>query len=214
MPEPAFSASAGAMHSPSLDDLRSALPPDGLLQRWLPAWAVPPAYGYVLAPALTSAVLAGHLDRDVVAGTLGSWALSYGIGVAADGALEQVVVCAGVWQLAAHLAAVAVTAHLRAAAATDLADEVSGVIDLMWSAWGTVTAPNTGRLSAGLALHRYVTARSRSLPPRTGVTELARCAIKTGRELPAAQHRLIHLMVQQPGQLRDATRELALDGHR
>ena len=213
MPVPVSAAApVGAAHLPSLYDLLSPLPGDRVLQRWLPGWAVPPAYGYVHAQAMTSAVLGGRFDRDAAASTLGTWVLGYGTGVAAEGAPEDVVACAGIWQLAAHLAAAAVSTHLGAGATAELAEAVSKVVDLIWPAWGEVTVPDAARRSAGLALHRHVAAWSQTIPPSAGITQLTACAIKAGRALPAAQHRLIHLMLQHPNRLSAAAPGLALDG--
>ncbi|WP_433616905.1 hypothetical protein ACQP2P_16210 [Dactylosporangium sp. CA-139114] len=85
--------------------------------------------------------------------------------------------------------------HVRADVDEALADQVAEAIRAVWPGWGRVAAPTRERLSVGLALHRHVSTWYRGLAPDAGLTEVTACAIKTGAELPAAQHRLIRLVL-------------------
>ncbi len=201
MIDPAGTASAG--QAPSLLDHVAVPPPPAVLHRWLPAWAVPPRYADVQAYAVPSAVLSGHPDRDTAGRVLGAWAAGYGRCVAAAGAPDAVVRFAGLWQLAGHLAAAAVTADLGAAGDETLCELVAAMQDRLWPAWGHAAAPDDARVHAGLAVHRHLSTWDRQQqPPDNGLTELVRCAVTTGAQVPAAQHRLMHRVLQRPDQLR------------
>jgi hypothetical protein len=175
--------------------------PAPAVQDLLPAWAVPPSYGYPAAHALTGYTLSGMPDTETAAVVLGGWAFGYGRAITRPGAPERVAAFAGLWQLAGHFAAATVAADPADEAIAEddaLAGLVAVVIKELWPDWGTVAGPRAQPMQAGLALDRHLRTWHRSRPDRTGLNELVQCAVKTGSERAAAQHRLIHLIQQQP----------------
>ncbi|GAA1563333.1 hypothetical protein GCM10009827_101150 [Dactylosporangium maewongense] len=192
---------------------RSTTPHPALIARYLPAWAVPPAYAVTAAEGMIGAVLADHPDHDHVWTVVDRLSGSYGRAATTVGAPPDVVQFAGRWQLGAHLAAAAVVARLRADAADPaLLELTTGLVTHCWPRWGQVTAPSPARLHAGLAVHRHITTWGAPAGTADDLTHLIRCATRTGEaQLPAAQHRLIARLTQHPERLRGLHQLLPAD---
>ncbi|GAA3250962.1 hypothetical protein ACFO1B_43880 [Dactylosporangium siamense] len=182
---------------------RSTTPDLALLALHVPHWAVPPAYAPTAAEGMVGAVLAGHPDHDLAWTVIDQLTSSYGHAVSKPGAPPQVVQAAGRWQLGAHLAAAAVVARLQADDADPaLIKLATELVTQAWPWWGQVSEPSLARLHAGLTAHRHITAWGTPAGTAFELTDLIRCATRPGdAQLPAAQHRLIARLVQQPTRL-------------